>query len=59
MDKFIVKLTPKEKGYRGINIRMDDYETICQIKEDTGISIADIVGSMIRFCAARLEVEEE
>lgn len=58
MDKFILRNPNKNTRYKSVSLREEDYETLCQIKEDVDIPLVDILGSMIKFCAARLEVKE-
>ncbi|MEG2575644.1 MAG: hypothetical protein RSA41_06390 [Christensenella sp.] len=59
MDKFIISRAEKKDGYKLINVRMNTYEAIQQIKEDTGASIADIMDAMTEFCIIRLEIKED
>ena len=58
MDKFILRNPNKNTRYQSVNLRVEDYETLCQIKENFDIPLVDIISSMIKFCAARLEVKE-
>ncbi|MEG0471347.1 MAG: hypothetical protein RR588_03340 [Solibacillus sp.] len=59
MDKFIISRAEKKDGYKLINVRMNTYEAIQQIKEGTGASIADIMDAMTEFCITRLEIKED
>ena len=58
MDKFILRNPNKNTRYKSVSLREEDYETVNQLNEDTGIPLGDILSAMIRFCTERLEVEE-
>lgn len=58
MDKFILRKANKNTRYQSVNLRAEDYETLCKIKDAVDIPLIDILSSMIKFCAARMEVKE-
>lgn len=60
MDKFTVKRSFKDPvAFKNIAIRMNTYDMICRIREETGVSVVDLLDAMVNFCAERLNVVEE
>ena len=59
MDRLILKKNGYGNGqYRSVNIPLDLYERISQIKEDSGLSYTAVFTSMLEFALERVEVQE-
>jgi len=55
-DKFILRPQPKTEGYRPVMVRIEAYEMLKQMSEESGVSMSFILSEAIRFAMERMEV---
>lgn len=58
-DPFIVVRQIRPGPVKNINIRMATYNKIKTIMDATGARMPELIGSMVSFCATRLEVVDD